>query len=297
MTRKLRVKRQYRELGVALFYLSPAVLGFLVFFLGPSLYALYMSFHNWTLLSPPRWIGLANYQRLLFGDEMFWVVVKNTFYYAALSIPLSVISGFLSGLLLRRQSKLVGFYRTTYLIPYVAPMVAVAFVFKCLYAEQTGILNHILSLLSLRPIPWLTDPKYAMPSVVAMGVWKGLGFGMVVFLTGLQAIPQEFYEAAEIDGAGRWALTRHITIPLLMPTMFFFVVIQIIGAFQVFAQVQIMTGGGPWYSTQVYTLEMYNHAFKSFRMGYASAMAYILTVIMVSLTVVARKTIGRDVSL
>jgi multiple sugar transport system permease protein len=271
----LRVNPRVREALDGYLALVPTVLIFGVFVVFPVVFSLWMSFHRWTMFGQPTWIGLQNYSNLL-QDPDFAQAIINTLYFTVVSVPLGMIVALALALILTRKMRGVTFYRTVYFAPVVTSTVAVALVWQILFNGQYGLVNYLLSLAHLPTADWLQDPRWAMPSIILLSVWKGLGYNMVIFLAGLQGIPEHYYEAAKIDGAGATSLFRHITLPLLFPTTFFILVVSIIGSFQVFDQVYILSSSTPASATNVIVLLLYQHAFQSFQMGYASAMAWVL---------------------
>jgi multiple sugar transport system permease protein len=255
---------------------------------------LFISFTNWDMLSSPRIVGLSNYVQLV-QDPFVWLSLKNTLYYSALTIPGIIITSLALALAVNRAVFVSKVYRTMFFIPVVSSMVAVALMWKWVYNEQFGLLNWLLSQLGLSGLGWLSDPSLAMLSVALVAVWKSMGYYMVLFLAGLQGIPEHLYEAATIDGAGPWRRFWSITLPLLSPTMFFVVIISVIGSFQVFDQVYVMTQGGPGNSTLVFNYYLYQNAFEFFRMGYASALAYVLFALIFVVTLLQVKFINKRV--
>jgi multiple sugar transport system permease protein len=276
-------------------FLLPNFLGFLVFTAGPFLAGFILSFYKWDMLSPPHFAMLDNYVTLLTKDELFWKSLINTLWYSVLSIPLGIICSLVLALALNRNIAGIAIYRTLYFIPVVSSVIAVSLVWKWFYNTEFGILNYFIGLLHIPPQGWLSNPHLAMVSVVVMSVWKGMGYNMVIFLAGLKGIPQHLYEAAEIDGATKFKKFWYITFPLLTPTLFFVTVMASIGSFQVFDQVFVMTQGGPGNATLVYNYYLYQNAFQFFKMGYASAMAYILMVIIFFVTLLQVKYLGKKV--
>jgi multiple sugar transport system permease protein len=293
--RTLRQRWINRDTLAAYLFLSPALIHFLIFFLGLVLISLGLSFTSWDLFSPPKFVGLANYRRLLFEDPDFWPTFWRTVYYVVLVIPTAVALELLLALAVNTRLRAIKFFRATYFIPVVASAVAVALVWGWILNTQNGILNWFLSFFGLGPFDWLGSPRLAMPSVAMVQVWRGLGEGMIIFLAGLQAIPQHLYEAAELDGSGRWAKFWHITWPLLSPTTFFVVVLEVIGSFQVFDMVYLLTRGGPARATTVYNFELYSEAFRDFRMGYAAAMTWVLFVVIGILTLIQFRVLNKRV--
>jgi len=262
-----------------------------MFTLGPMVASLGLSFFETNLFSS-RFVGLKNYATLISLDEtksLFWKSLYNTAYYAVLSIPLTIGAGFLIALLLNQNIRGQSAYRVLYYLPAVIPNVAASMIWLYLFQPEFGIVNWLLSLFHIEGIRWLLDPKTAKLVLVIMSVW-GAGGNMLVFLAGLQGIPTELYEAATIDGAGRWRRFTHVTLPMISPTLFFVLVTSIISSFQVFSNAYVMTGGGPANSTLMYVLHLYLVAFRQYRMGYASALAWVFFVILLLFTLLVFKS-------
>jgi multiple sugar transport system permease protein len=275
---KRTVLQKMRREWSAYLFLSPGLLLFSVFTLGALIFAFYLTFHQWDIISPDRpFIGLQNYERM-FQDEDYRQSIINTAYYTGATVPLTMGVGLLIALLLNQPIRGRGLLRTLYFMPVVTPFVVVAIIWKWLYNGDFGLFNYYLLKTHLidEPLLWLSDKNLAMPAVVLMSVWSGVGFSMVIYLAGLQSIPQEYYDAAKVDGAGAWARFRHITVPMLAPTTLFLMVMGIIGSFQVFTQIFIMTNGGPVDRTTTMVFYIYEAAFKFYEMGYASTLAYAL---------------------
>jgi multiple sugar transport system permease protein len=278
--------RQARREYSAYLMLAPGMILFSVFTVFALLFALYLTFHEWNIISVEKpYVGLQNYKDAL-EDERFRRSIINTVYFTGASVPLGMIIGLAIALLLNQPLRGRGILRTMYFLPVVTPFVVVAIIWKWLFNGDYGLFNYYLLKTHLihEPLLWLADKNLAMPSVVLMTVWTSIGFSMVVYLAGLQAIPEELYEAAEVDGAGAWARLRHITLPMLTPTTFFLAVIGIIGSFQVFTQIFIMTSGGPVDRTTTMVYYVYEAAFKFFEMGYASTLAFILFLMLLVFT-------------
>jgi multiple sugar transport system permease protein len=272
----------------AYLFLSPGLILFSVFTVFALLFAFYLTFTQWNIIEPDRpFVGLANYSRMV-HDEDFRQSVINTAYYTGATVPLTMGIGLLIALLLNQPIRFRGLFRTMYFLPVVTPFVVVAIVWKWLYNSDFGLFNYYLLKTHLinEPLMWLADKNLAMPAVVLMSVWSGVGFSMVIYLAGLQAIPQELYEAARVDGAGWWSQLRHITIPMLAPTTLFLMVMGIIGSFQVFTQIFIMTNGGPVNRTTTMVFYIYEAAFKFYEMGYASTLAYGLFALLFVFTLI-----------
>lgn len=261
----------------------PTIIGLMLFSLGPVVASALLSFTRWDGLTAPVWTGIENY-RLLFTDPLFWTALRNTLYYTVGSVVPSIILSLLLAMAVNQKIKGVVVFRTLFFLPVISPPVAIAILWGWLYNSQYGLIDAVLNRLGLSPVQWLSEPSTALPAIMVMSVWSGLGYNMVLFLAGLQGIPQELYEAAKIDGANRWVLFRHVTVPLLSPTTFFILVLSMISAFQLFDYVYIMTSGGPMYSTMSIVLYIYQMAFQNFKMGYASALAYVLFVIIAVVT-------------
>lgn len=268
----------------AYLYLMPVLVILLAFHVLPIFYSLAVSFYEWDLIGQPEYIGTGNYSRLM-DDPMFFKSLWNTIYYAAVSVPLSIFFSLLIAMLLNNPISAIGIYRTIYFIPVITSINAVAIVWNFIYHPDFGLLNKILNVFSIDPRAWLQDPDWAMPAIIFMSVWKGLGHNVIIFLAGLQNIPRHLYEAARIDGANRWHQFRHITWPLLSPTTYFIFTISVIGSFQVFSQVYMMTPrGGPLKSTMVVVYYLYRKAFEQFEFGYALAAAFVLFMIIFACT-------------
>jgi len=286
-TRRIRMPAEVNT--AAWFFLAPALILIGVFFFLPVAAALLLSvtdFDLYGIANPAntRFIGLQNYIRLLHTPD-FWTALKNTFYFAFVGGPLTIAVALGAALLL--SSKLVrfkGFFRTVYFTPFVTTLVAVAIVWRYLYHTRYGLFNYGLAHLGIGPIDWLGDPHWAMPAIILMAVWKGFGYNMLIFIAGLQAIPDELYDAAEIDGAGPFRRFFSITLPMLAPTLVFVAVITMIGYFQLFAEPYVMTQGGPLRSTTSVVLLMYEEGFRWWRMGYAASIAFVLFVVILLAT-------------
>ena len=289
--RQSRTKWQRIIAGYA--FISPNFIAFLIFVAGPVIAGLILSFTEWDLLSDPVFVGIDNYQTLLTDDALFWKSMGNTVYYSVLTVPTGIVVSLGLALMLNQPLQGVRFYRSLYFIPVVSSSVAVALVWKWFYNAEFGVLNWLLDLVNLPPQNWLTDQSWAMPSVAITVIWKTMGYNMVIFLAGLQDVPKSLHEAAAIDGANAWKRFWYITLPLLRPHLFFVMVVSIIGSFQAFDLVYVMTGGGPGNATLVYNYHIWQNAFQFFKMGYASAMAYILFLLIFVITLVQVRYLGR----
>lgn len=268
----------------ALLFIAPYLIGLLLFWLGPVVASFFISFTDWELVGSPVWVGFQNYKQL-FSDELFIKSLVNTAYYTVISVPLGMILSLLLAIAVNQKLKGVVFFRTAFFLPHISSMVAVALLWKWIYNAQYGLLNHFLGLFGSPAQNWLGNLKLAMPALIVMSVWKGLGYNMMIWLAALQGIPEDLYEAARIDGANKWQQFKKITIPLLSPTTFLLLILGIIGSFQVFEQSYVMTKGGPAHATYTIVYYIFSNAFEWLRMGYASAMAYILALIILALTI------------
>ena len=278
-------QRGWRFRLIVALFLAPSLVPLVLFLVLPMISSIALSFLSWDLLTSPRWVGLANYRGLLHDGE-FHSALFHTLYFVAGYLPLVFCGGLLLALALNQQLKGVAWLRTLYFLPVVTSWVVVSLVWKWLLNPQYGIVNRLLSFVGVHGPGWWLDPGWAMPSIIFASAWKDLGFTMVIFLAGLQAIPHEYYEAAALDGAGRWSRFRNITLPLLSPASFFVVVISLINNIQVFDQVWVMTQGGPAGSTTVVVQQIVQNAFSYGRMGYAAAMSWVLFAIILVVTAV-----------
>jgi multiple sugar transport system permease protein len=259
-----------------LIFASPWLIGFAVFIAYPIVASLYYSFCSYDAIRPPQWVGLQNYQRLFGEDDLFWKSLGNTLYFVVFGLPVGLAASLGIALLLNQKLKGMAFYRTLYYLPSITPVVATSILWLWLLNPEMGLVNVALQGLGMTDPPsWLSDPLWSKPALILMGLW-GAGGGMVIYLAALQDVPEQLYEAASIDGAGRLAQFRHVTLPMLSPVILFNMIVGLIGAFQYFTQAFIMTNGGPQDSTTFYALHLFNRAFLDFKMGYASAMAWIL---------------------
>jgi multiple sugar transport system permease protein len=274
-------------------FIGPWLIAFLAFDLIPILSGFVHSFTQWTATgSEARFVGLDNYVEALARDPLFWTAIWNTLYYMAVSVPLGIVVAFLLALLLNTHIHGMGVYRTIYYLPSVVPVVAATIVWVFIFETRRGILNFVLEAVGLPPIRWLSDPNWAMPALIIMSLW-GLGATMIIFLAGLQGIPHELYEAAQVDGATALQRMVRITVPLMTPTIFFTLILNLVNAFQAFANAFILTNGGPNNATLLYMIHIYNNAFRYFRMGYASALAVMLFLVVFGLTVFVYRSSSR----
>lgn len=272
-------------------FLGPGLAVLLIFFFLPVMAAFILSFTDFNIYSlgnPDylRFVGFDNYMKL-FSDDMFWTALKNTFYFVIAGGPLSIAASLGAAILL--NSKLIrfkGIFRLTYFLPVVTTLVAVAIVWRYIYHPRYGLLNYFLGFFGVDPLDWLGDPHLAMPAIIIMAVWKNFGYNMIIFIAGLQNIPEELYEAASLEGASAWQKFRNITLPMLAPTTIFITIITMIGYFQLFAEPYVMTQGGPLNSTLSIVLYMYQEGFRWWNIGYSTAIAFSLFIIILIGTVI-----------
>lgn len=266
-------------------FILPNFLGFLIFSLFPIIFAAYITFTEWNLAKPPLFVGFQNFVTL-FDDPLFWKTLFNSAYYTFVAVPTGVFIAFWLALLMNRKMWGTVFFRTIYFLPQITLTVAAAVVWSWLYHPELGLFNYLLGLIGIEGPRWLQSTTWAMPAVIIMGNWHGIGFAMLILLAGLQGIPNEYYEAAEIDGANGRQRLRYITLPLLTPTIFFVVVTSLIGAFQGFDQFYVMTNGGPAKATTTLVLYIFQNGFTFFKMGYGSALAFMLFLCILAITLI-----------
>jgi len=284
-----------RHLRNGLLFALPYVLGFLVFVLYPIVASLYYSLCQFNVINPPVWVGLENFQTLFTQDPLFWKALYNTLFFTAFSVPLSLVFSLSLAILLNQKVRGMAAYRTVFFLPSIVPIVASAVLWLWVLNPESGLINGMLrQFLGVDGPGWIADEHWAKPSLVLMSLWS-VGGAMVIFLAGLADVPQVLYEVADIDGAGRWTKFRHVTLPMLTPTILFNLIMGLINAFQYFTQVYVMTGGkgGPVDSTMFYALYLYRNSFYYLRMGYASAMAWLLFLVILSATVLLLVTSKR----
>jgi len=281
------LKKNTENMFKGLIFISPWIIGFALFQLYPIYKSIYYSFCQYDVLNPPIFIGLKNYSNL-FQDEIFLKSIVSTGIYTIMAIPLSMIVSLFFAILLNQKIFGRGIFRTIYFLPSLVPMVALAILWKWMFNGEHGILNYILGLFGIPGPNWLGSTMWATPSIVLTGLW-GVGGSIVIYLAALQDVPRSLYEAAEIDGAGWFSKTRHITIPMISPVIYFNLILGIIGCLQVFAVPYIMTAGGPARSTYYYTMYLFDNAFSFLKMGYAGAMAVLLFIIILAITFIVTK--------
>ena len=286
--RQPRIRQRTREAIEGYIFVLPAVIGFVLFTLYPMVASLGLSFTEYNLISSPAWIGFDNYSRM-FQDEFFWRSVRITVTYAVVGLPLGLTFGLLIALLLNQRVPGIAIWRSLYVLPSVISGAAVVVLWRWLFNPEFGLVNVMLDYVGIDGPNWLGTTKWALPSLILISLW-GFGGTMLVFLAGLQGVPSELYEAVEVDGGNAWHRFRNVTLPMLSPVILFNLVIGLIYSFQFFTEPFALTEGGPENSTLVYLLYLYNNAFRYFEMGYASAMAWILFLIVLVLTLLIFRT-------
>jgi multiple sugar transport system permease protein len=281
-----RSRRAAREALVGFAFISPWILGFLLFTLGPMLVSLYLSFTRYNIVQAPRWVGLENFVTAFTGaDRLFYSSIGRTAYFAALVVPLGILASLGLAVLLNRRLRGTTLFRTVFFLPTLTPIAASAILWVWLFHPEVGPINYLLGRIGIAGPRWLGSTEWAIPSMVLIALWGSAGGSrMIIFLAGLQGVPDELYDAASIDGAGALQRFRHVTLPMLSPVILFNLVLAFIGAFQTFALAMMSTEGGPAYATWFYLLHLYTTAFKSLQMGYGAALAWIFFLLVVGFT-------------
>lgn len=283
MSRRHSIRQREAWLGFS--FVLPWVLGLLLFTVYPIVASIYFSFTDYNIIQPPRWIGLENYHTMFSYDPAFWKSVTNTAYYALISVPVGLVVSLLLAVILNMQARGIGVYRTLFYLPTLAPPIVSTMVFVLMFSPDGGLINAILESLHLPTPGWFTDPSWSKNTLILMNLW-GIGTGTLVFLGGLNDIPQSVLDASIVDGAGKWQQFRYIVLPLLSPVILFNLVIGLNAAFQVFTQALVIggTAGQPVESMLMYMVHLYQNAFAYFKMGYASALAVVLFVVILMIT-------------
>jgi multiple sugar transport system permease protein len=288
-------RKRLKEVSSGYLYLLPATAILLCFWFLPTLYAFLVSFFRWDFMNPEKtFVGLGNYLSLLTSVE-YWRVMLNTVFYLVGSIPMCMFLALILALALNEKIKFLAFFRASIFAPVISCIIAMSAVWLWMYDPINGLLNYFLQLLDFETLQWLSDTKTAMPALIIMDIWKHTGYDMIIYLAGIQSIPESYYEAAKIDGSGRWQRFRYITWPLLAPTTLFILIISMIKRFQVFSMVHTMTQGGPAGATDVIVYYLYEKAFQDFQMGYAFAVSYLLFVVIFAVTLIQWKVGARKV--
>jgi len=276
---------QVEEAFSGYLFLLPWLLGLFIFWIGPIIASAFFSVLEYDVLSPPKFVGFENFIRAFTADKQFWPSLERTFYYAILVVPIGLIFSLFLAILLNQGAKGTNLFRAFFFIPHLTPTVALALLWTWIFNPSVGPINVALSWIGIDGPGWLTSKQWALPSVALIALWAGIGgSAMLIFLAGLQGVPKELIEAAEMDGAGRWSKFWSITLPMISPTILFNLILGIIAALKVFTISFVATNGGPSYATWFYALHIYNQAFQYFRMGYAAALAWIFVVILLAFT-------------
>lgn len=283
-----------REAIEGYLFISPWIIGFIAFVGGPLLASMYLSFNKYNILRPPVFIGLQNYIYAFTKDELFLPAIVRTFYFALLSVPLALAGSLAFAILLNQKLQGTTWWRTMFFLPTLTPLVAAALLWRWMLNPDVGLVNYLLAQVGIQGPGWLASTKWAIPSLVLMGLWASVGGSrMIIFLAGLQDVPRELLESAEIDGAGTWAKFRHVTLPMITPVVFFNLVLGIIFALRAFEAAFVATNGGPARATWFISLHIYQNAFVSFDMGYASALSWVLFMILFAITFIQFRLSGR----
>jgi multiple sugar transport system permease protein len=295
MPKKRRFSRiALRQNVLGYLWISPWLLGFFFFILGPMMASVGYSFTNYRIVNEPRFVGLGNYVTALTTDSLFWPSMGRTFLFMLISVPIGVAASLLLAILLNQRLRGETLYRTFFFLPTLTPLAAAAILWTWILHPDVGMMNYLLSLVGIDGPAWLASTRWAMPSIVMITLWTSIGGGrMIIFLAGLQGVPQELYESASIDGAGAWSKFWNITLPMISPALFFNMILGIIAALQVFTTAYITTRGGPGRATWFYALHIYTNAFEYFDMGYASALAIILFVVLLIFTLIQLRLSNR----
>ncbi|WP_086348333.1 carbohydrate ABC transporter permease [Candidatus Enterococcus clewellii] len=281
-----RLKR--KNTLIAWSFIAPNFIGFFLFTLIPVAFSLILAFMSWDSFSTPEFVGLKNFTKML-GDETFWISLKNTFLYTIGVVPLTLVASLGLAILLNQKIRGMKIFRTAFFFPYVTSLVAIAVVWNMLFHPTMGPINQFLRYFIENPPGWTSSSDWALTAIVIVSVWRGMGYYMILYLAGLQSIPKELYEAASMDGANKWKQFMNVTLPSLRSTTFFVTIMLVINCFKIFDLVQVMTAGGPGRATNVLVYNIYNEAFVKFNFGYASAIAMVLFVIVLSITIVQFK--------
>lgn len=273
---------------------SPYIIHFMLFVAFPVIFSIILTFHKWNIISPMEYVGLNNYIRL-FKDEVFFRSLINTLIFLVIHIPLQIIVALFLAVILNQNIKFRGFFRAAFFLPVIVSGVVVTILWQQLYGFDTGLLNRLLVSIGLGRVGWLTDPNIAMPSIALMATWKNVGLYIVLFLVGLQTVPTQYYEAADIEGASRWQKFYKITLPMINPTIFMVVILSTIGGFSLFIEPYVMTGGGPLNSTISAVLYIYKQGFFYYHIGYSATLGLFFALIIMAVVVIQKKFVERDI--
>lgn len=288
VTKSASRKLKRKNTLIAWSFIALNFIGFLIFTLVPVVFSLILAFMKWDSFSTPEFVGLQNFTRML-SDDTFWLSLKNTFLYTIGVVSLTLVCSLGLAILLNQKIKGVKFFRTAFFFPYVTSLVAIAVVWSMLFHPTMGPINQFLRVVIENPPGWLSSSDWALTAIIIVSVWRGMGYYMILYLAGLQGLSKELYEAAAMDGANKWKQFIHITVPALRPTTFFVTIMLVINCFKIFDLVQVMTDGGPGRATNVLVYQVYSEAFVKFNFGYASAIAMVLFVIVLVITVIQFK--------
>ncbi|MCD6115586.1 sugar ABC transporter permease [bacterium] len=275
-------------------FVSPYLIHFIVFIAFPLMFSFILVFHRWDILSSMKWVGLDNIRKLM-HDELFFKSIYNTLIFLIIHIPLQIIFALFIAELLNQSIRFKGFFRAAFFLPVVISGVVISLLWSQLFAQDTGMLNIILTRIGLDRVPWITSPRMAMPSIAIVATWKNVGLYIVLFLVGLQGVPRNLYEAADLEGASQWQKFRYITLPMINPTMFMVVVLSTIGGFSLFIEPVIITGGGPMNSTLSAMMYIYKQGFNFYHMGYAATLGFFFAIIVLAVIILQRKFVEKDV--
>lgn len=278
---------ELRECLWGYLFATPWLIGLLVLILGPIIVSLYLSFSKYDVIGTPEWLGAANYRRAFLEDEQFWPSLSRTFRFALIVVPVGTIGSLLLAVFLNKGIPGTNVYRTLFFLPHLTPAVAMAILWGWLFQPTVGPINYALRLVGIKGPGWFSSTAWALPSIIIVSLWSSIGGNrMMIFLAGLQGVPQELYDAADVDGASTWTRFRHVTLPMISPTLFFNVVMGVIGSLKVFSLAYVATEGGPSWATWFYALHLYRWSFEYFEMGYGAALAWIFAVIVIVLTMI-----------
>ncbi|NWF90611.1 MAG: sugar ABC transporter permease [Ignavibacteriaceae bacterium] len=282
-----------RKTFIPYLLVSPYVVHFIVFVAFPVIFSIFLTFHDWNIIAPMRYVGLSNYIRL-FNDTIFIKSLLNTLIFLAIHIPLQIISALVIAEILNQNIKLRGFFRATFFMPVIVSGVVVTILWQQLYGFETGLLNRVFIQLGFGKVGWLTDPSIAMPSIALMATWKNVGLYIVLFLVGLQTVPAHYYEAADLEGANHFQKFIKITLPLINPTIFMVVILSTIGGFSLFIEPYVMTGGGPLNSTISAMLYIYKQGFFYYHMGYAATLGFFFALLILTVIMIQKRYVEKD---
>lgn len=276
------------------FMVSPYLFHLLAFTTFPVIFSLFLTFFKWNIIGPMEWTGLGNWERI-FNDRLFWKAILNTFKFLIIHIPLQIVVALLLAEVLNRKIFMRGFFRAAFFMPFVISGVVVTILWQQLLGFETGVINRILVSVGLGKVGWLIDPKVAMVSIAIMATWKNVGLYVILFLVGLQTVPKQYYEAADLEGANHWQKFIKITVPMINPTIFMVVVLSTIGGFSLFIEPYILTGGGPLNSTLSAVLYIYKQAFEYYHMGYSATLGVFFAILVMLVVIIQKKFVEQDV--